>query len=61
MNARLSLAGHPAPALLRRDGSVAMVGRFGTVDEVSDIVVMLAGNGYMTGQTISPNGGWYMS
>ncbi|MGZ4279856.1 MAG: SpoIIE family protein phosphatase, partial [Solirubrobacteraceae bacterium] len=31
MNARLSLAGHPAPALLRRDGSVEMVGRFGTV------------------------------
>ncbi len=31
MNARLSLAGHPAPAVLRRDGSVEMVGRFGTV------------------------------
>ena len=37
------------------------LGRFGKVDEVADIVVMLAGNGYMTGQTISPNGGWYMT
>jgi PAS domain S-box-containing protein len=31
MSVRLSLAGHPAPAVLRRDGSVEMVGRFGTV------------------------------
>lgn len=37
------------------------IGRFGKVDEIADIVVMLAGNGYMTGQTISPNGGWYMT
>ena len=37
------------------------IGRFGVVDEVAEIVVMLAGNGYMTGQTISPNGGWYMT
>jgi 3-oxoacyl-[acyl-carrier protein] reductase len=37
------------------------VGRFGRVDEVSDVVVMLAGNGYITGQTINVNGGWYMS
>jgi len=37
------------------------IGRFGTADEVADIVVMLASNGYMTGQTISPNGGWYMT
>ena len=37
------------------------VGRFGTVDEVADVVVMLATNGYITGQTINPNGGWYMS
>jgi len=37
------------------------IGRFGTVEEVAEIVVMLAGNGYMTGQTISPNGGWYMT
>jgi 3-oxoacyl-[acyl-carrier protein] reductase len=37
------------------------VGRFGTVEEVADVVVMLAANGYMTGQTISVNGGWYMT
>lgn len=37
------------------------VGRFGTVDEVADVVVMLATNGYITGQTINVNGGWYMS
>ena len=37
------------------------VGRFGTVDEVAQIVVMLATNGYITGQTINVNGGWYMS
>ena len=36
------------------------VGRFGTVEEVADVVVMLAGNGYITGQTININGGWYM-
>jgi 3-oxoacyl-[acyl-carrier protein] reductase len=37
------------------------VGRFGTVEEVADVVVMLAINGYITGQTISVNGGWYMT
>ena len=37
------------------------VGRFGTVQEVVDAVVFLALNGYMTGQTINPNGGWYMT
>jgi 3-oxoacyl-[acyl-carrier protein] reductase len=37
------------------------VGRFGEVREVVDTVVFLALNGYMTGQTISPNGGWYMT
>ncbi len=36
------------------------VGRFGTVEEVADAVVMLARNGYITGQTININGGWYM-
>ena len=35
------------------------VGRFGTVDEVADVAVMLARNGYVTGQTINVNGGWY--
>ncbi len=37
------------------------VGRFGEVDEVASVAVMLAGNGYITGQTINVNGGWYMS
>jgi 3-oxoacyl-[acyl-carrier protein] reductase len=37
------------------------VGRFGLVEEVSSVVVMLARNGYITGQTINVNGGWYMS
>lgn len=37
------------------------VGRFGTVEEVADVALMLARNGYITGQTFNVNGGWYMS
>ncbi len=37
------------------------VGRFGEVGEVAEVAVMLARNGYLTGQTINVNGGWYMS
>jgi 3-oxoacyl-[acyl-carrier protein] reductase len=37
------------------------VGRFGLVEEVADVAVMLAGNDYITGQTISVNGGWYQT
>jgi 3-oxoacyl-[acyl-carrier protein] reductase len=37
------------------------VGRFGTVEEVAETVLMLVGNGYITGQTLNVNGGWYMS
>jgi 3-oxoacyl-[acyl-carrier protein] reductase len=37
------------------------VGRFGIAEEVADVAVMLATNGYITGQTINVNGGWYMS
>jgi 3-oxoacyl-[acyl-carrier protein] reductase len=37
------------------------VGRFGQVEEVADVAVVLAGNGYITGQTINVDGGWYMS
>jgi 3-oxoacyl-[acyl-carrier protein] reductase len=37
------------------------VGRFGECDEVAQVAVMLANNGYITGQTINVNGGWYMS
>jgi len=35
------------------------VGRFGTVDEVAQVALLLAGNGYLTGQTLHVNGGWY--
>jgi 3-oxoacyl-[acyl-carrier protein] reductase len=37
------------------------IGRFGSVDEVADVALMLVKNAYMTGQTINVNGGWYMS
>ncbi|WP_439891180.1 SDR family NAD(P)-dependent oxidoreductase [Ralstonia sp. 25C] len=37
------------------------VGRFGEPEEVADVALLLARNGYMTGQTINVNGGWYMS
>jgi 3-oxoacyl-[acyl-carrier protein] reductase len=31
------------------------------VEEVADAAVLLATNGYITGQTINVNGGWYIS
>jgi 3-oxoacyl-[acyl-carrier protein] reductase len=37
------------------------VGRFGRVEECADVAVMLARNGYVTGQTISVNGGMYFA
>jgi 3-oxoacyl-[acyl-carrier protein] reductase len=37
------------------------VGRFGRVEEVAEAAVMLARNGYITGQVINVNGGAYMS
>ena len=37
------------------------VGRLGACDEVADVALMLAQNGYITGQTINVNGGWFMS
>jgi len=37
------------------------IGRFGAVEEVADVAVMLARNGYITGQTLHVNGGWYMT
>ncbi len=37
------------------------VGRFGRVEECGDVAVLLAGNAYITGQTISVNGGLYLS
>jgi 3-oxoacyl-[acyl-carrier protein] reductase len=59
-----------APALIstemvtnnpRANASLIPVGRFGTVEETAEAAVMLARNGYITGQTININGGWYMS
>jgi len=59
-----------APALISTDMVTANlnakadnipIGRFGETSEVADVVVMLARNGYITGQTINVNGGWYMS
>jgi 3-oxoacyl-[acyl-carrier protein] reductase len=59
-----------APALIETDmvssnpnakPDLIPVGRFGSTSEVADVVVMLAQNGYITGQTINVNGGWYMS
>ncbi len=59
-----------APALIETDmvtsnpnASPALIpmGHFGSVDDVASVALMLAMNNYMTGQTISVNGGWYMS
>jgi 3-oxoacyl-[acyl-carrier protein] reductase len=41
--------------------SLIPIGRFGQAEEVAEVAVMLARNGYITGQTINLNGGWYMS
>ncbi len=41
------------------DPSRIPVGRFGQVDEIADVALLLATNAYMTGQTISVNGGMY--
>jgi 3-oxoacyl-[acyl-carrier protein] reductase len=37
------------------------VGRFGKPEETADVVLMMVENGYLTGQTIHVNGGWYMT
>jgi 3-oxoacyl-[acyl-carrier protein] reductase len=59
-----------APALIETDmvtsnpnanPNLIPMGHFGSVDDVSAVAVMLAMNDYMTGQTVSVNGGWYMS
>lgn len=36
------------------------VGRFGEVEEVAEVAVMLARNAFITGETINVNGGYYM-
>jgi len=50
------IADHP-----KVNPAIVPVGRFGNPAEVADVVVMVAQNGYMTGQTIYVNGGRYMS
>jgi 3-oxoacyl-[acyl-carrier protein] reductase len=59
-----------APALIETEmitsnpkarADIVPLGRFGTVEETAEVAVMLARNGYITGQTINVNGGWYMS
>jgi 3-oxoacyl-[acyl-carrier protein] reductase len=37
------------------------IGRFGEIEEVGEVALMLARNAYITGQTINVNGGHYMS
>jgi 3-oxoacyl-[acyl-carrier protein] reductase len=57
-----------APGLISTDMAAGLpklrpdhipVGRFGTVEEIAEVAVMLACNGYITGQTINVNGGRY--
>jgi 3-oxoacyl-[acyl-carrier protein] reductase len=59
-----------APALIETDMVTANlqvsptaipIGRFGAPEEVAAVAVLLAKDGYITGQTININGGWYMS
>ncbi len=59
-----------APALIETDmitsnpnASPARLplGHFGAPDEIARIAVLLAESDFITGQTISPNGGWYMT
>jgi 3-oxoacyl-[acyl-carrier protein] reductase len=59
-----------APALIETEmlaGNLAIraeripVGRFGTPDEVASMVLAVASNPYVTGQTIQVNGGIYMT
>jgi 3-oxoacyl-[acyl-carrier protein] reductase len=60
-----------APALIETDmlkqlpaanaAVTSPVGRFGRANEISDVAVLLASNGFINGQTINVNGGRYMS
>jgi 3-oxoacyl-[acyl-carrier protein] reductase len=59
-----------APALIETDmvtgnpnASTARIpmGMFGSPSEIARVAVLLAESDYMTGQTISVNGGWYMT
>ncbi|MGE0407584.1 MAG: SDR family NAD(P)-dependent oxidoreductase, partial [Candidatus Korobacteraceae bacterium] len=59
-----------APALIRTEmvtnnprarPELIPVGHFGEPKDVADVVLLLAQNSYITGQTISVNGGWYLT
>jgi 3-oxoacyl-[acyl-carrier protein] reductase len=59
-----------APALIETDMIASLraltpdrlpMGHFGSVDEVARVAVMLAEGGFITGQTINPNGGLYFT
>lgn len=59
-----------APALIETDlvtsnpnarPNLIPMGHFGQVDDVASVAVMLAMNEFVTGQTLSVNGGWYMT
>ena len=59
-----------APALIETDmvtrnpnanPNLIPMGHFGKVGDVASVAVMLAANEYITGQTVSVNGGWYMT
>jgi 3-oxoacyl-[acyl-carrier protein] reductase len=59
-----------APALIETDmirgnprarPELIPVGRYGRPEEVAEVVATVAANAYVTGQTISVNGGWYFT
>ena len=59
-----------APALIETDmirnlpnvkPGMAPIQRFGLPEEIADVVLLLATNGFITGQTFNVNGGMYMS
>ncbi|MBJ6725541.1 3-oxoacyl-ACP reductase family protein [Geomesophilobacter sediminis] len=58
-----------APGPIATDMSAALpqlkpeslpVGRFGTPEEIAAVALLLAGNGFLTGQTVNVNGGRYL-
>ena len=59
-----------APALIETDmvtnnlnakPTMIPMGHFGSIEDIGSVAVLLATNGYMTGQTLSVNGGWYFA
>jgi 3-oxoacyl-[acyl-carrier protein] reductase len=59
-----------APALIETDmiasnpnarRDLIPVGRFGLPDEVASLVLAIVRNGYLTGQVLHVNGGWYLT